>query len=134
MAFTRSVWNTLFTCKEAFCTFDDYNYDWSLFHVSKTCLPQTLSALYPTVPRLFHVGKCGFHGHGSDCNISEMLQEIDSINTRAALFPDSVEVIARRLGDEFDANPYGFGHWGDKRDQAFCIGMAESDPMTCLIS
>jgi len=38
-------------------TFDDYNWDWSLHHVSQKCLGQKLKVLLVKAPRVFHVGE-----------------------------------------------------------------------------
>lgn len=68
MSFNRSVWNDLVQCAETFCSVDDYNWDWSLAHVTRLCLPtllgkqskaseSTLGALVLKVPRVFHLGE-----------------------------------------------------------------------------
>ena len=71
MAFNRSVWTEFHQCADMFCTVDDYNWDWSLFHVAQKCLPTlqpasvfdggrskfVLGALVLKAPRVFHIGE-----------------------------------------------------------------------------
>ena len=57
MAFTRDVWQKIHSCATVFCQFDDYNWDWSLFHVSMTCLKAKLSVMLIKGPRVFHIGE-----------------------------------------------------------------------------
>ena len=42
---------------QLFCTFDDYNWDWSLQHISMTCIPQRLKVMVMKSPRIFHIGE-----------------------------------------------------------------------------
>ena len=71
MAFNRTVWKQFHQCADLFCTIDDYNWDWSLFHVAQKCLPSLqgtsasltgpnkfiLGALVLRAPRVFHIGE-----------------------------------------------------------------------------
>jgi len=69
MAFNRTVWNSFQLCSSLFCSVDDYNWDWSLFHVAQHCLPGLLAdpskkeekfllqALVLKGPRVFHIGE-----------------------------------------------------------------------------
>jgi len=68
MAFNRTVWKEFLLCSEMFCNIDDYNWDWSLYHVSQLCLPTKLknvknkkkfilAALVLKAPRVFHIGE-----------------------------------------------------------------------------
>ena len=38
MAFSRDLWRKIHGCKDLFCNFDDYNWDWSLEHISNNCI------------------------------------------------------------------------------------------------
>ena len=55
MAFTidRALWSRIKSCQFAFCTFDDYNWDWSLQFIINECLKQKLWTLVTVVPRYF---------------------------------------------------------------------------------
>ncbi|CAH1397974.1 unnamed protein product [Nezara viridula] len=57
MAFNRSVWVQLHKCAKHFCSYDDYNWDWSLQQVSQQCLKSKLMALVMRGPRVFHIGE-----------------------------------------------------------------------------
>ena len=58
MAFTRTVWNKIRKCSTIFCTYDDYNWDWSLQKISTTCVkPNNLKVLVLRGPRIFHIGE-----------------------------------------------------------------------------
>ena len=52
----RATWNRVKACVREFCTFDDYNWDWSLLSLSKHCLQPPLQALVSGAPRVFHIG------------------------------------------------------------------------------
>ena len=52
----RKTWEKLKTCKNKFCTFDDYNWDWSLCILSTQCLPEQLRVVVALSPRIFHIG------------------------------------------------------------------------------
>ena len=58
MAFNRSTWRALLSCAELFCSFDDYNWDWSLQYLSQTsCGGHKLRAMLIKAPRVFHIGE-----------------------------------------------------------------------------
>lgn len=69
MAFNRITWNKLRQCASQFCSYDDYNWDWSLQYVAQTCLPPSrgagaaprvdsgLVAMMMRAPRVFHIGE-----------------------------------------------------------------------------
>ena len=52
----RATWNKVKACTREFCTFDDYNWDWSLCFLSKRCLEPPLQVLVSGAPRVFHIG------------------------------------------------------------------------------
>lgn len=56
-AFNRSTWRSIVRCANHFCTYDDYNWDWSLQHVSQQCLRNKLHAMVVKGPRVFHIGE-----------------------------------------------------------------------------
>lgn len=69
MAFNRVTWNKLRKCAAQFCSYDDYNWDWSLQHIAQTCLPPSkgpgiaprtesgLITMMMRAPRVFHIGE-----------------------------------------------------------------------------
>lgn len=56
-AFNRSTWKSIRKCRQHFCSYDDYNWDWSLQHVSQQCLQNKLHAMIVKGPRVFHIGE-----------------------------------------------------------------------------
>jgi alpha-1,6-mannosyl-glycoprotein beta-1,2-N-acetylglucosaminyltransferase len=56
MGFNRTMWEQMKRCAPSFCNYDDYNWDWSLLHVSDSCLKTPLEVLYAKAPRIFHIG------------------------------------------------------------------------------
>jgi alpha-1,6-mannosyl-glycoprotein beta-1,2-N-acetylglucosaminyltransferase len=62
MALTRRTFESLVDNARDFCTYDDYNWDWSIVHLmNKGLLPSRV--LYPTIPQTMHVGSDdGMHG------------------------------------------------------------------------
>lgn len=57
MAFNRSTWMDIVGCAEYFCKYDDYNWDWSLQHISQNCLKHKFHAMVVRGPRIFHIGE-----------------------------------------------------------------------------
>ena len=57
MAFNRSFWEKVRGCAAQFCTFDDYNWDWSLYFISLKCLPEKIQVMLVKAPRVFHIGE-----------------------------------------------------------------------------
>lgn len=69
MAFNRVTWNKLRKCAAQFCSYDDYNWDWSLQYIAQTCLPPSRGAgiapraesglitMTMRAPRVFHIGE-----------------------------------------------------------------------------
>ena len=69
MAFNRVTWNKLRNSASDFCSYDDYNWDWSLQHVAQNSLPISrgsgvaprldsgLVTMMMRAPRVFHIGE-----------------------------------------------------------------------------
>lgn len=57
MALNRTMWTAIRKCADFFCTYDDYNWDWSLQQVSNQCLAQKLFVMMAKGPRVFHIGE-----------------------------------------------------------------------------
>lgn len=57
MAFNRTTWYEVVRCARHFCEYDDYNWDWSLQHVSQQCLKEKLHVMVVKGPRVFHIGE-----------------------------------------------------------------------------
>lgn len=57
MAFSKATWLEMASCAEFFCKYDDYNWDWSLQHISQKCMTHKLHAMVVRGPRVFHIGE-----------------------------------------------------------------------------
>lgn len=56
-SFNRTTWREILKCVEHFCSYDDYNWDWSMQQVSQQCLEHKLHAIVVRGPRVFHIGE-----------------------------------------------------------------------------
>ena len=127
MAFDRSGWQKIHSCFKQFCEFDDYNWDWSLLHISTGCLKEKLKVMYMKAPRAFHIGECGVHTQGKKCDMEAAVKNTKSFLTsvKTLLYPEHLvfeAYIANR--DAKPTKPYG--GWGDKRDQQLCLNISEN--------
>jgi alpha-1,6-mannosyl-glycoprotein beta-1,2-N-acetylglucosaminyltransferase len=81
---------------ELFCTYDDYNWDWSLMNVNMQCLTASnrLYVIYPMAPRVFHIDDCGVNYHKCDSNSSSSVGKLKEMLTHVSdrLFPSSMHV------------------------------------------
>ena len=53
MAFSidRDLWTKLKLCSAVFCTYDDYNWDWTMQHIMQNCFDDPPFTLVPIIPR-----------------------------------------------------------------------------------
>jgi len=133
MAFTRVLWRKIHGCREYFCNYDDYNWDWSLQHMSKQCFQKKLEVLLVKGPRVFHIGECGVHHKKKQCDTSKVTKKVKDILVKAKTYwfpPDVVvaKVVPKRTKKQ--KNPKGNGGWGDHRDRALCMNMAKFENST----
>ena len=56
LAFNRLTWKAIFGCRQEFCNYDDYNWDWSLQHILGSCTKSRAKFLVVKGPRVFHTG------------------------------------------------------------------------------
>jgi len=127
MAFTREVWNKIASCSSQFCEYDDYNWDWSLQHISHSCLKEKLQVMMVRGPRVFHIGECGVHHKKSDCDSSAALDKVTAIIRSALpyLFPERLTLVKTLTRKKVKLKK-GNGGWGDKRDHQLCRNMTLS--------
>ena len=133
MAFTRALWTKIAACAHAFCTYDDYNWDWSLQQVGNTCLDRHLVPMVATAPRVFHIGVCGQHTHkgrtgaAASCSPAGRLAQVRNLlHTHAAsLFPATLQAPAAVFPSRVTRHPLSRnnGGWGDIRDHEYCMAM-----------
>ncbi|XP_070490725.1 alpha-1,6-mannosyl-glycoprotein 2-beta-N-acetylglucosaminyltransferase isoform X1 [Chironomus tepperi] len=126
MAFNRSTWHQIKNCAKYFCSYDDYNWDWSLQHTSHQCLKKKLFAMVVRGPRIFHIGECGVHHKKNNCESNQVIskvQQVISVATKAGqLFPKNLMLTVASVVKKQKIRK-GNGGWGDKRDHLLCLNM-----------
>lgn len=125
-SFNRSTWKEIVACAEHFCTYDDYNWDWSLQHVSQQCSKHKLYALVVRGPRVFHIGECGVHHKKKNCESNQVISKVQQVIRLAVksgqLFPRSLTMTVAGALKKTKLRK-GNGGWGDKRDHELCLNM-----------
>ncbi|BHF60093.1 Alpha-1,6-mannosyl-glycoprotein 2-beta-N-acetylglucosaminyltransferase [Sparganum proliferum] len=127
MAMNGRTISRIRSCSYVFCTYDDYNWDWSLQFIGSTCLKPELTVLhFNLAPRVYHTGVCGMHSSQQGCDVrrfvAELRSEIDH-QFRPWLFPERLELAA---GDVLSASARRNGGWADIRDQTLCLSFAKN--------
>ncbi|MPC13358.1 Alpha-1,6-mannosyl-glycoprotein 2-beta-N-acetylglucosaminyltransferase [Portunus trituberculatus] len=117
------VWRSLSKCKEKFCTFDDYNWDWTMTNVAQTCLEQRLSMMSLRLSRVLHLGSCGTHVKKKVCDVqAEVKNAVSRLSaSKQWLYPDILVPLGswKKSGKPKKGN----GGWGDLRDRELCRGI-----------
>ncbi|KDR14301.1 hypothetical protein L798_11892, partial [Zootermopsis nevadensis] len=127
MAFNRSTWLDVRHCAEFFCTYDDYNWDWSLQHISQGCLNHKLYAMVMKGPRVFHIGECGVHHKKANCESTAVISKVQQVLKYASkhLYPNYLTLTVTNTNKKQKLRK-GNGGWGDVRDHQLCINMTRS--------
>ncbi|KAM4772285.1 alpha-1,6-mannosyl-glycoprotein 2-beta-N-acetylglucosaminyltransferase-like [Rhinophrynus dorsalis] len=129
VAVSRELYYQLMGCMAEFCTYDDYNWDWSLQHLSATCLAHPLKVLSTRLPRVLNLpptaedGMCGRTGPcpSTDAASQSLREKVRELSGR--LFPKTLTVSSRQ--QEVRNPPQTVnGGWGDIRDHALCQSYA----------
>ncbi|KAI1725537.1 n-acetylglucosaminyltransferase II (MGAT2) domain-containing protein [Ditylenchus destructor] len=122
MAINGEMWKALRNCSQMFCTYDDYNWDWSLLQMSVKCLSQNLRPLRVLLaksPRVLHIGDCGVHTHR--CAVHNAAAAATSLfqEHRTVFFPPEIRLteVGKRMLKPSKPN----GGWGDIRDHKLCL-------------
>uniref|UniRef100_A0A914HCW3 Alpha-1,6-mannosyl-glycoprotein 2-beta-N-acetylglucosaminyltransferase n=1 Tax=Globodera rostochiensis TaxID=31243 RepID=A0A914HCW3_GLORO len=118
MAIDRKLWKAVQNCSQFFCSYDDYNWDWTLLQLSVRCLPSKMRVVYTKAPRVLHIGDCGVHTHR--CKVDRAAHDALKLFERAnsSFFPASMHVleVGKRMLKPSKPN----GGWGDPRDIRLC--------------
>ncbi|CAL8311882.1 unnamed protein product [Lota lota] len=123
LAVSREVYYKLMGCNEEFCTYDDYNWDWTLQHLSGTCISRPLKVLAALGSRVLHTGDCGLH-QKEQCRPEWAGQKVEETLQRVkdGLFPGSLVLSA---AEAVEPQPHvKNGGWGDLRDHTLCKNYA----------
>ncbi|PAA73552.1 hypothetical protein BOX15_Mlig004091g1 [Macrostomum lignano] len=132
MSFSRAIWDQIKPCLPAFCSFDDYNWDWSLNHILTKCTKRPFQTMVIRIsPRVFHIGQCGVHHKNKVCNPALLSSKLDRMlaNNIAKLYPDQLMFNAKLKIRARALKPNG--GWGDLRDRRLCssfFNSSESPP------
>ncbi|XP_014209608.1 alpha-1,6-mannosyl-glycoprotein 2-beta-N-acetylglucosaminyltransferase [Copidosoma floridanum] len=140
MAFNRATWKHVRRRAKQFCTYDDYNWDWSLQHIAQTCFsPDSKSSLVPCsglitimmrAPRVFHIGECGVHHKKANCESTSAIAKLQNVlrQARQHLYPSDLTLIHAAISKKTKLRR-GNGGWGDVRDHELCLNMTlEASP------
>ncbi|XP_013099542.2 alpha-1,6-mannosyl-glycoprotein 2-beta-N-acetylglucosaminyltransferase isoform X1 [Stomoxys calcitrans] len=125
-AFNRTTWSSIRKCGKHFCSYDDYNWDWSLQHVSQQCLQRKLHAMIVKGPRVFHIGECGVHHKKKNCESNQVISKVQQVlriaRKSGQIFPKSLTLTVASLIKKTKLRK-GNGGWGDRRDHELCLNM-----------
>lgn len=123
MGINRELYYKLMGCNKEFCTYDDYNWDWTLQKLSGTCISKPLKVLVALGSRVLHTGDCGLH-QKDECRPEVAQQRVDEAlgETESALFISQLTITDHSPAEH---QPHmKNGGWGDVRDHALCVNYA----------
>ncbi|XP_037972039.2 alpha-1,6-mannosyl-glycoprotein 2-beta-N-acetylglucosaminyltransferase isoform X6 [Plutella xylostella] len=127
MAFNQTVWASIMAHQDQFCAYDDYNWDYSLLHLSQNRgAVGKFKVMLCKGPRVFHIGECGIHHKKSNCNASTVIGKVQKLLQTASshLYPSRVTATVTFGGAKHNKKLLkGNGGWGDIRDQELCANM-----------
>ncbi|KAG6461113.1 hypothetical protein O3G_MSEX012426 [Manduca sexta] len=125
--FNRTVWRNIMELQDQFCAYDDYNWDYSLLHLSQNRPGrEKFKVILCKGPRVFHIGECGFHHKKANCNASSVISRVQKLlqNAKPYLYPTRVTATFTTGGAKHNKKlTKGNGGWGDIRDQELCANM-----------
>ncbi|XP_063545184.1 alpha-1,6-mannosyl-glycoprotein 2-beta-N-acetylglucosaminyltransferase isoform X3 [Cydia strobilella] len=131
MVFNRTVWNSIMSLQDQFCEYDDYNWDYSLLHLSQNRKGrEKFKVMMSKGPRVFHIGECGLHHKKSNCNANLVISKVQKLlqTTKHLLYPKRLTASINPGGAKHNKKLVkGNGGWGDRRDQEMCTNMTKAD-------
>ncbi|XP_048002837.1 alpha-1,6-mannosyl-glycoprotein 2-beta-N-acetylglucosaminyltransferase isoform X2 [Leguminivora glycinivorella] len=129
MVFNRTVWNSIMSLQDQFCEYDDYNWDYSLLHLSQNRKgKEKFKVMMCKGPRVFHIGECGLHHKKSNCNANLVISKVQKLlqTTKRLLYPKRLTASINPGGAKHNKKLVkGNGGWGDRRDQEMCTNMTK---------
>ncbi|CAG9577470.1 unnamed protein product [Danaus chrysippus] len=128
-AFNRSVFEDIVSLHHQFCDYDDYNWDYSLLHLSQNRKGKDkFKVILCKGPRVFHIGECGIHHKKSNCNASVVIGKVQKLllEARPQMYPARVAATVTSGGAKHNKKLIkGNGGWGDLRDRELCSNMTK---------
>uniref|UniRef100_A0A6A7FY52 Alpha-1,6-mannosyl-glycoprotein 2-beta-N-acetylglucosaminyltransferase n=1 Tax=Hirondellea gigas TaxID=1518452 RepID=A0A6A7FY52_9CRUS len=137
-AFNNETWQKIKQNGEKYCTYDDYNWDWTMSTLIKMDKNIRGGIFGFILTRIHHLGSCnGTHAkQKNDCNLDELVKKVEQkiVKAEKYLFPASM------FFDGSFKNAMktmkAWGGWGDLRDVELCKaitnGTASDDTLTRL--
>ncbi|KAG8034004.1 hypothetical protein G9C98_008485 [Cotesia typhae] len=106
MAFNRVTWNKLRKCASQFCSYDDYNWDWSLH---------------------------GIHHKKNNCESTAVIAKVQQVlkSARNHLFPSQLTLTIAGVAKKTKLRK-GNGGWGDLRDHHLCGNITANPDLVLL--
>uniref|UniRef100_A0A7R9WJ56 Alpha-1,6-mannosyl-glycoprotein 2-beta-N-acetylglucosaminyltransferase n=1 Tax=Pseudictyota dubia TaxID=2749911 RepID=A0A7R9WJ56_9STRA len=123
MAMTRKSWEQIRAARDMFCTFDEYNWDWS---VIKLWLEGKVSrrVVTPSKIMVHHIGAEGMHIDGkADTNTKWKLQRQAEAHFRLKPFHAEKKIGPRMFPGVNVVRVTGNGGWGHPRDHEHCLNV-----------
>lgn len=123
MTFTKHLWSEIKKCGKEFCEHDDYNWDWTLQHISMKCIPNKIKLLKIKATRVFHIGECGMHTKSKNCDPSPKVNQVETqlAQNKQYLFSNTISCDGDARYKLRDPKPNG--GWGDIRDHNMCLSL-----------
>ncbi|KAH7314833.1 hypothetical protein KP509_21G022900 [Ceratopteris richardii] len=126
-AFNRSIWRKIHQYADEFCSFDDYNWDITMW---VAVYPEWEGAAYSLRgPRRSaqHFGKCGLHqgqkaGEPPCFDEGGQMPPVEEEDNYYNSNPDWL--VRHSIIRGYDRGFKGWGGWGDKRDRNLCLDFA----------
>eukprot|EP00062_Callorhinchus_milii_P007917 gi/632950061/ref/XP_007890513.1/ PREDICTED: alpha-1,6-mannosyl-glycoprotein 2-beta-N-acetylglucosaminyltransferase-like [Callorhinchus milii] len=114
---SREVYNSIMQCLSAFCTYDDYNWDWTVQHISAQCLSRPLKVMVPRLARIYNIMDCG----AKQCDLGTKEKNMRRVleSARRSLFPTSLSIGLSQIAVPQRPHTKN-GGWGDVRDHSLC--------------
>jgi len=125
--FNRTVWRKIHAKAKEFCSFDEYNWDITMWATVYPSFGSNVFSLRGPRRSAAHFGKCGLH-QGNDkksaCidngEVNVEVEEMDKVPNIQPNWP--VHVVKKQGG--YQAGFKGWGGWGDERDHELCLSFA----------
>ncbi|KAL2474471.1 beta-1 [Abeliophyllum distichum] len=127
-SFNRTVWRKIHRKAREFCSFDDYNWDITMWAEVYPSFGGPVYTLRGPRTSAVHFGKCGLHqgqGEKSSCIDNGAVNiEVEDID-RVPNFQSNWGVHVYKHQEGYKAGFRGWGGWGDVRDHQLCLEFAK---------
>lgn len=127
--FNRTLWERIHFRARPFCTYDDYNWDITMWSIIYPTFGDALYTLRGPRSSAIHFGKCGLHAGYSKSKSSEC-QDSTIHLAKHIVKADKVP----NINLEWPVHKYrikgyasgfqGWGGWADRRDQHLCLSFS----------